>query len=207
MVSREQDVLISSGQAAQILGVSSSTVRRLITSGQLPCQRTPHGHGRIWLSDVHAFSEKLKAGPSENAALPVQQAGFVWSLGGEQGQGLVEFAFVLPILLLILLGGIYFGNVMRQVNAMHNAVDGGAFYASLGHGQAEVQDFVNQRLSEELVNPDEVEFGIDPATYSYGDAVTVSLTKTMAINALLWESSFPIVTRSTQIIQKEVAGP
>ncbi len=126
--------------------------------------------------------------------------------GKQQGQGLVEFALTLPILLLILLGGIAFGNLMRQIVAMHNAVDSGAFYASLGHNKDEVQDHVRLRLSEQLVDPDQVDFGILPESYSYGDAVTVSLTKTMVIDAALWESSFPIVSRSTQIIQKEITG-
>lgn len=124
----------------------------------------------------------------------------------QSGQGLVEFALVLPILLLVLLGGIAFGNLMRQVNAMNNAVDAGAFYASLGHNQAEVLDHVRLRLAEELVNPDEVEMSVTPETYSYGDVVTVTVTKTMVLDAVFWEARFPIPSRSTQIIQKEVLG-
>lgn len=125
---------------------------------------------------------------------------------GQSGQGLVEFALVLPILLLVVLGFIGFGNVMRQINAMNNAADAGAFYASLGHNHAEVENYVRLRLSQELVDPDQVELDVSPTTYSYGDIVTVTITKTMVIEAILWEARFPIPVQASEIVQKEV-GP
>lgn len=125
---------------------------------------------------------------------------------GQTGQGLVEFALVLPILLLVVLGFIGFGNVMRQINAMNNAADAGAFYASLGHDHTEVVDYVRLRLSQELVNPDRVELDVTPTTYSYGDIVTVTITRTMVIDAVFWEATFPIPVQASEIVQKEV-GP
>lgn len=129
-----------------------------------------------------------------------------WLSSLSAGQSLVEFAIVLPILLLIVLGGIGLGNVMRQTNAMNNAADAGAFYASLGHDQMEVQDYVRLRLSQELVNPDQVDLDVEPATYSYGDIVTVTITKTMSMNAVLWRADFPLVSQASEIVQKEVGG-
>ena len=89
---------------------------------------------------------------------------------------------------------------------MNNAADSGAFYASLGHNAADVEQYVDQRLSEQLVDTDTVTVGVAPLAYSYGDAVTVSITKSVSINAMIWGTDFSLPVQSTQIVQKEVTG-
>jgi hypothetical protein len=121
------------------------------------------------------------------------------------GQGLVEFAIILPILLLLALGVLYLGNTIRQYNAMTNAADSSAFYASLGHDETAVLDYADLRLSEGLMDPTDIEMSVSPDTYSYGDIVTVTLTKTMTINAFLWSAEFPMVSQASEVVQREIA--
>ncbi len=44
--------LVTSGEAATLLGVADKTVRRWANSGHLPVVRTPGGHRRFRRSDV-----------------------------------------------------------------------------------------------------------------------------------------------------------
>lgn len=52
---------------------------------------------------------------------------------GEQGQNLVEFAFVIPVFLLVILSIFEFGNIFLTQLQIQNAVRDGARYAAL-HG-------------------------------------------------------------------------
>jgi Flp pilus assembly protein TadG len=55
---------------------------------------------------------------------------------GERGQGLVEFALVLPVLLLIMLGLFDFGRAIYAFNTVSNAAREGARVAIVNQGQA-----------------------------------------------------------------------
>lgn len=61
-------------EAAELLGVSTDTVRRWIDSGKLPAEREQNGHRRVAGADLAAFAESLgdtsereRAGPSSSA--------------------------------------------------------------------------------------------------------------------------------------------
>ena len=137
--------------------------------------------------------------------IPIKQpSNFISVYGYNQGQGLVEFAIILPILLLLVLGVLYIGNTIREYNTMTNAVDSSAFYASLGHDSTAVLDYAAQRLNQGLLDPAEVEMSVSPDAYSYGDIVTVTITKTMKINAFMWSAKFPMVSQASEVVQKEV---
>lgn len=58
--SLNQDVSLTTGQAAQIMGVSPRTVARLIDSGNLPGTRRGTGHRSVMLSDLLAFEERSR---------------------------------------------------------------------------------------------------------------------------------------------------
>jgi Flp pilus assembly protein TadG len=55
---------------------------------------------------------------------------------GEEGSALVEFAMVLPLLCLILLGAIDFGRVSYAAMALTNAARAGAQYGALSTGKS-----------------------------------------------------------------------
>jgi excisionase family DNA binding protein len=194
------EVYLASGQAAHLLKISSTTIRRWVQDGLIqPQAQTPGGHFRFRLSYVRRIALRLQ---SAGAAAPSETETETDTAAA--GQSLTEFALVLPLLLLIILGAFAFGNFFRQHNAMNNAASAGAFYASLGHNEAEVQAYVRQALTEQLVDPQSVEIALAPRTYNYGDSVTVALTKTMVLDAIWWRQTFALPVRSTQIIQKQV---
>ncbi|MCG3211826.1 MAG: hypothetical protein FOGNACKC_05472 [Anaerolineae bacterium] len=193
---KTDDVVITSGQVAHLLGVAPATVRRWVQEGRLrPQTTTLGGHLRFRMSYIRRLLETPAAAPTEADA---------WWDSEEAGQGLVEFALVIPLILLFVLGFIAFANTFRQVTAMNNAADAGAFYASLGHPAAEVEQYVGRRLREQLVDPAEVDIAISPAVYSYGDVITVAITKTMRLDAVFWRADFPLPAQASQIVQKQV---
>ena len=132
MDEKENDVYIGSGQVAQLFNVSPATIRRWVQSGHLKASSTTiGGHLRFKLSEIrqvlHAYQNRSR---SVNEGASKNSDPNWWK---EQGQGLVEFSLVIPLILLFVLGFIAFANTFRQVNAMNNAADSGAFYASLVH--------------------------------------------------------------------------
>ncbi len=52
--------ILNSDEAAQILGVNVSSIKRWTDSGDLGCQRTKGGHRRFSLDDLIQFSQKQK---------------------------------------------------------------------------------------------------------------------------------------------------
>jgi molybdopterin-binding protein len=55
------------GEAADLLGVSTDTVRRWIDSGRLPAHRDEHGHRAIAGPDLAAFAVALAGEPDEES--------------------------------------------------------------------------------------------------------------------------------------------
>lgn len=60
----EDDVRLTTGQAARIVGASSRTVARLIDSGRLKGTRSTGGHRYVMLSDLMAFDRRSREGRS-----------------------------------------------------------------------------------------------------------------------------------------------
>ena len=72
----------------------------------------------------------------------------------ERGAELVEFAFVFPTLLLVMLGIIDFGFLFQRYEVVTNAAREGARVAILpGYADADVQARVNQYLSAAGLTP------------------------------------------------------
>lgn len=56
----EDDVRLTTGQAAEIVGTSPSTIARLIDSGKLKGARVGGGHRYVMLSDLMAFDRRSR---------------------------------------------------------------------------------------------------------------------------------------------------
>ncbi len=56
-----EEMPISIGEAAEILGVSVKTVRRYADKGKIPFERTPSGHRRFYRSQLQAKSKTFDA--------------------------------------------------------------------------------------------------------------------------------------------------
>lgn len=93
------DRLLTTAEAAELLGVGLSSVKRWADDGTLPCVRTPGGHRRFWRSAVEALRDRTPPvepapdwhgallGPAEEAVLRLvvaerQRAGS-WAVAGE----------------------------------------------------------------------------------------------------------------------------
>jgi hypothetical protein len=95
-----------------------------------------------------------------------------WLRRGERGQSLVEFAMVVPLLLLLVFGVIDFGRLLMNQVTLTNAVREGARLASVGGTSGEVTSRVQTTAP-----------GLSPSV-SYSPAVpgqnlTVSATATV----------------------------
>ncbi len=103
-------------------------------------------------------------------------------LTGERGQALLEFAFILPILLVFLLSLVDFGIALDRREVIQHAVREGARQGSIGLTEAEITDVVVSQ-SQEILTPADVTVcyadgpGAAPAGFA-GSAVRVSATFT-----------------------------
>lgn len=63
---KEEDVCLTTGQAAAIVGASQRTIARLVDSGKLKGSRTGTGHRHIMLSDLMEFDREAKKSRGAN---------------------------------------------------------------------------------------------------------------------------------------------
>jgi len=94
----------------------------------------------------------------------------------EQGQSLVEFAIIVPLFFLILVGIINFGMVLSSyLNLNFNAQEASRL-AGLGKTDAEIVEFAKSNAS--FSNPSELGVTISPdeGSRESGDYVTVTLS-------------------------------
>ena len=92
----------------------------------------------------------------------------------ERGQSLVEFALVLPILALFLLGTIDVGRILWAHNTIAAAARDAARYASVGDANSDLQQVIT---SETSALQGGVSWSVNPAdTRTSGDTVQVSIS-------------------------------
>jgi Flp pilus assembly protein TadG len=101
---------------------------------------------------------------SERSALPRRQ----------RGATLVEFALVLPLLVLLLFGIIEFGRILSAQVIVTYAAENGARYATLGATSTEVTNQV--RASCPTLDPARITVGVTNAAGASGTAVSVAVT-------------------------------
>lgn len=85
----------------------------------------------------------------------------------EKGQSVVEFAILLPILLLLLMGIIQFGIIFSAQIALTNAAREGARAASVGKNEAEVKE----RVMDAIEGHSTLDLMKDNITVEYPDSV------------------------------------
>ena len=106
-----------------------------------------------------------------------------------KGQSMVEFALVLPILLLLLLGIMEFGFLFHEYLVVTHAAREGARDAALGATDAEVTTVAKNAAAD--INKGQMTVTITPATRVRGNSVTVKVTNPVQIRTPLISAFFP----------------
>ena len=80
MSRREDDVLMTPSEAAQVLGLSADSVRSLSDGGRLPTLRTISGRRLFWRGDVQKLADERRAAGKRSSkpavvATPAKGAG------------------------------------------------------------------------------------------------------------------------------------
>jgi Flp pilus assembly protein TadG len=97
--------------------------------------------------------------------------------GDHRGSVLVEFALVLPVLMLLLFGAIEFGFAFREYQVLQNAAREGAHYSALPYyywKSGRIRTLVNDYCIAENINP-------NPTPADGGVTVTVNQNYTIPI--------------------------
>jgi hypothetical protein len=119
----------------------------------------------------------------------------------EQGQNLVEFALVLPILLLTVLLFLSFAQLFNTWSGLQAAAVAGARQASDSGSVASVKPAVKEALQAHAVDPTGVQITttvlnpdgsskicwVNPCPVEFGDLVLVKIVKPFEIHVLGWQ--------------------
>lgn len=99
----------------------------------------------------------------------------MWGLGrDEKGQSVVEFALVVPILLLLVLGIMEFGRAYSANLTLQNAAREGARLAVTGATDARITQRVKD--SAPTLDPARINVSVTPSSRHQGDNVVVTVT-------------------------------
>jgi len=107
----------------------------------------------------------------------------------KRGQAMVEFALVLPVFILLLMGIMEFGLIFHQYLVVTAASREGARAAAVGGTDAEVE--VVAAIAAASVDKGLLQTTVTPATRVKGTSVTVSVTNPVTISTPLIAVIFP----------------
>jgi Flp pilus assembly protein TadG len=111
---------------------------------------------------------------------------------GERGAVAVEFALIVPALLLIVVGTIEFGRVYSQFQVFNGAAREGARCAAVQAAaspfpKCDVQDRIDQAASPYVPDADATVIGVCTDD-TFGTNVTVSWPQTFDLNIPFWDT-------------------
>jgi len=98
------------------------------------------------------------------------------SIKNQKGQSLVEFAIILPIILILLMGIVEFGMMLNSYLTIQNVAREGARFGIVGGTDVEIRTLIRD-ISPQLI-PADLTVNITPAEGSRnsGNTLTVSIT-------------------------------
>jgi Flp pilus assembly protein TadG len=113
---------------------------------------------------------------------------------GHQGQSIIEFAFLLPILLLVVFGIVEFGRALMTTNALYAASREGARVVAIGGTDQEARDRVNAVLTAARIDT-----ALSVTTITPPDSVNaISVTVTTTFQILTASVIFDVPTIQLQ---------
>ncbi|HEY7795076.1 MAG TPA: TadE/TadG family type IV pilus assembly protein [Gaiellaceae bacterium] len=125
----------------------------------------------------------------------------------QNGQSMVEFALVAPVLLLLVLGIIQFGIVLNNYMALTDAVRAGSRQAAVGRTAADPIGETVDRVRGAAGHLDQSELVVtvtppDPSTWQQGGDVTVEATYPYEISLLgLVVKSGQLTSQTTERVE------
>lgn len=96
-------------------------------------------------------------------------------LGNEKGQGMIEFALITPILLLMVFGIVEFGNLYRVKLSVDSALREGVRTASVQNTANDVAILTSMQLVLSSLTTNQVTISPSQATRQSGDNVTITV--------------------------------
>ncbi|WP_077328394.1 TadE/TadG family type IV pilus assembly protein [Virgibacillus siamensis] len=124
----------------------------------------------------------------------------------EDGQSLVEFALVIPILLLLLVGIFDFGRIMFSYLELEMVSQETVRKAGLGAGDSEIISYALDANHYSLVDSSRVNvvsISPDEGARDSGDYVTVTLSYPVQFLRVLGDLSIPFTVESSSTIRVE----
>lgn len=112
------------------------------------------------------------------------------ALKKRRGQAMVEFAMVLPIFILLVMGIMEFGLLFHEYMVVTAASREGARAAAVGGTDAEVTTAAKNAASS--VNKGLLNATVTPSTRLKGTSVTVTVSNPVKINTPLISAMFPV---------------
>ncbi|MBP2626276.1 MAG: TadE family protein [Firmicutes bacterium] len=106
-----------------------------------------------------------------------------------RGQALVEFALMLPVLLLLVVGVMEFGLIINQYMVLAEAAREGARSAALGDSDTAITTVVKTAASQ--IDITQLTITISPTTRIRGSRVTVTVAKPAQAITQLMSPFFP----------------
>lgn len=125
----------------------------------------------------------------------------------QNGQSMVEFALVAPVLLLLVLGIVQFGIVLNNYMALTDAVRAGSRQAAVGRTAADPIGEAVDRVRGAAGHLDQSELDVtvtpsDPSTWQQGGDVTVEATYPYEISLLgLVVKSGQLTSQTTERVE------
>lgn len=129
------------------------------------------------------------------------------NIKNEKGQALVEFAIILPILLLLIMGILQFGLLINSYLALENSSREGARLGIVGCTDKDIQNIVMKTAP--TLNSNALTINITPSEGSRksGDTLTINLTYnynlTIPIISTLFNNSVTLNAQTSMRIEWE----
>jgi len=123
----------------------------------------------------------------------------------EEGQALVEFALVLPILLILLLGIFEFGNIFFSYLVIQNASRDAARYGTVAATDLEMEQVIMRKT--DVLKEDNITVTITPveSARTRGNEINVLIDYDVPLLAPLWNNflpnPFPITAKTVMRIE------
>jgi Flp pilus assembly protein TadG len=122
-------------------------------------------------------------------------------LQSEKGSNAVEFALLLPVLVMLIFGIFEFGRVYNNYLAITHAAREGVRIAAVGLNNPELKSIIIERAYPVSLTAGDIAISTPQGT-EIGDPVEVQITYTVSINIPLVRSwNIPLTTRATMRLE------